>query len=755
MAPTLEGSIEPSAVSKESGHAFVVTVDPARSLLFDVHGAAVGQQASGALVLFEDGRALGPADSDHDHIRFRGRGGYSHWNTTLYFSTSDNSDPRSNGRRYSFRVEAEARRALQQAGKTAAVAALMMWIGWLWSAQRSGHADRFAARLGKDVGTAIIALGHHGLGFTPKGRVGQGAVVVLFGLAGVVTLLLQWRLGVSGHLGVGSLLPVSDAMGYYRCAFMGAEGSATALAALPPGASTSLGIPGEWCSRRAIWPLTMISVLFVTGWHAGMALQLQAFLMGAALGVLVVSVWRVYGLVPTALIAWLGSVFAIEWAVGTFMTENWGVVAGFTGAALLIEHARRPHGGVLAAGLAMVSVALAARAGALFVLPMLLLWGYMTLLPRGRRWSVTAFAVPLAALMVGPALQWAGAHHYVADVSNTGGNFGPSLYGLSTGSRDWSQAYRDFAPLFAQKPESEVFRIVQRRAIENILDNPTVFIDSLGAAGVAFSKSLFTLGAGAAARVLLGMLLVAGMLYCAKRWRDPVLSLPLLVFAGECLAAPLIIDSGGQRVFAATIWVRPLLAGIGAAALLGLVVRLLMVQPERNGSLSQNDYPAPALALAFGTLVLSSLPLLVASGALRPEPTSEAVACGPGEIPAMVRVGRESIAVTVSGEAAFPLRGPLAVRPGRLETDTRWRESWWSNGTGPLPGGSTIIAAFDARPAARGQLLSVFSEQPLPTSATGVYRLCAGEPLKRTLGDFPLRALVRVEALDSPGLQVK
>lgn len=51
--------------------------------------------------LLEDGRELGPGRSLHAEIRQQGGGRFSHWtHNTLYFSASDNSDPRSNGRRY-------------------------------------------------------------------------------------------------------------------------------------------------------------------------------------------------------------------------------------------------------------------------------------------------------------------------------------------------------------------------------------------------------------------------------------------------------------------------------------------------------------------------------------------------------------------------------------------------------------------------------------------------------------------------------
>src|SRR5687767_2993399 len=50
--------------------------------------------------LYEDRRELGPAHSDHASIRSAGGGRFSHWGANLYFSASDNSDPRTNGRAY-------------------------------------------------------------------------------------------------------------------------------------------------------------------------------------------------------------------------------------------------------------------------------------------------------------------------------------------------------------------------------------------------------------------------------------------------------------------------------------------------------------------------------------------------------------------------------------------------------------------------------------------------------------------------------
>src|SRR5579883_2278044 len=59
--------------------------------------------------LYEDDRPLGPPGAVHDDIRHQGGGRYSLWGQNVYFSASDNSDARRNGRNYVLkRVAADA-----------------------------------------------------------------------------------------------------------------------------------------------------------------------------------------------------------------------------------------------------------------------------------------------------------------------------------------------------------------------------------------------------------------------------------------------------------------------------------------------------------------------------------------------------------------------------------------------------------------------------------------------------------------------
>jgi hypothetical protein len=65
-------------------------------------GDSSGQPLRSTLILCEDEKRLGPAHTLHVEIRAKGLGRYSHWGKDVIFSTSDNSDPNTNRRHYSY-----------------------------------------------------------------------------------------------------------------------------------------------------------------------------------------------------------------------------------------------------------------------------------------------------------------------------------------------------------------------------------------------------------------------------------------------------------------------------------------------------------------------------------------------------------------------------------------------------------------------------------------------------------------------------
>jgi cephalosporin hydroxylase len=82
------------AIRHQSGHCFTIRVPGFGK------SDSEGQDSASHLRLFEDGIELGPAHALHALIAKAGNGLFSHWDDTLYFSSSDNSCCQSNGRTY-------------------------------------------------------------------------------------------------------------------------------------------------------------------------------------------------------------------------------------------------------------------------------------------------------------------------------------------------------------------------------------------------------------------------------------------------------------------------------------------------------------------------------------------------------------------------------------------------------------------------------------------------------------------------------
>lgn len=90
--------------------ATTTTLDPARMMQDGAHaftqrgwwfgwGDSTGQRRS-AVRLFEDGVEMPLSHASHDDIRDVGGGRWSHWTRWLILSSTDGTDPRTNGRRY-------------------------------------------------------------------------------------------------------------------------------------------------------------------------------------------------------------------------------------------------------------------------------------------------------------------------------------------------------------------------------------------------------------------------------------------------------------------------------------------------------------------------------------------------------------------------------------------------------------------------------------------------------------------------------
>lgn len=100
LRPDGNRTIAPERIHAEAGHAYVVALHRLYRFPYRVRPFEQTRDRRSPLQITEAGRPLGPGDAPHLEIRTAGGGAFSHWGKTLYFSTTDLSDPRSNGRLY-------------------------------------------------------------------------------------------------------------------------------------------------------------------------------------------------------------------------------------------------------------------------------------------------------------------------------------------------------------------------------------------------------------------------------------------------------------------------------------------------------------------------------------------------------------------------------------------------------------------------------------------------------------------------------
>lgn len=101
--PTIGLPLNISDISPDQGFAFYLRQD------FGTSADNAQNTAQSKLKLYENGVLLTPAHSSHADIRNIGLGRYSHWDNgsfaALWFSTSDNTDPRTNGKTYTYIID--------------------------------------------------------------------------------------------------------------------------------------------------------------------------------------------------------------------------------------------------------------------------------------------------------------------------------------------------------------------------------------------------------------------------------------------------------------------------------------------------------------------------------------------------------------------------------------------------------------------------------------------------------------------------
>ena len=170
-----------------------------------------------------------------------------------------------------------------------------------------------------------------------------------------------------------------------------------------------------------------------------------------------------------------------DFFIGKALTENLGLALGALGFALLWRGARLSQMRQSLGGLFVLTLALNARAGAFFVLPMILLWGAYHYRQR-KRFSLRFLFFGVGAILAGVLANLLLLQLIGANLDSAFSNYSTVLYGLAAGNKGWQQVYRDYPGV----GDNEIWGL----AIKQILSTPGLFLSGIaGAVADYFSPS--------------------------------------------------------------------------------------------------------------------------------------------------------------------------------------------------------------------------------------------------------------------------
>jgi len=561
------------------------------------------------LLLLEDGQPIGRPHTLHDSIRKYGSGNYSHWDHRLYFSAPDCSDPRSNDRSYEVTIPVD----------------LSMWAVASWLIAVAIFGQMVPRRFARNAFSLLFSP----LDISQRPILGFGLFFLLV-LGAWGFLAGVWSAGKSISFAAAGFYQVSDASGYWFC-------------------SNALGdmgtFGGEWCQRRAIYPTFLSGIALLGGRNIFGTLLLQALIVSAAIFVFVRKISPHVGAVGATVGAAVLFRFATAHLFPLTATENAGLVFGCVGFALLLKASENRLLTWVVAGIAMVSIALNARAGAFFVFPCLVLWaGIAAYVFQQRVWQWVVAAS--MAILVGFALQAALVLAVGGNPGHSHGNFSYTLYGLSVGGKGWSQVYKDH-PEVSRLSDSAASKAIYALAWDNLITQPALFLE-----GLSKNVSLF-LSNGIYNYAILGRWVVLIKVCWWLAWipmllnyRNPTYLMMALSSLGVVLSVPFLLMDGGGRIFAVTVAVEAMQLGVGVYfagrvlrhGLKGFFISTQEQEVHKPGGVTfLQGYMEPLAGLLLLTiLVIPFTPLRH----LQAQEKVEVAECTKGEYTVATRIGK-------------------------------------------------------------------------------------------------------------------
>ena len=383
--------------------------------------------------------------------------------------------------------------------------------------------------------------------YRPSGWLGTltsfSSTLIVFALP----LAALWRSGLSesGYVMAG-LLTMTDTDAYYTSALRLLEGD-------------TFTPMGSW---RPLSHGVLATLLGFTQQNLQLTLAILVLITAIACFLLAREVQRSHGTGAGVLLLTAVFVFYRKY-IGTASTENLGLALGASGLAILWRGAVHKRLNLCLLGIFLLTLGLNARAGAMFVLPAVVLWGTWSF--RGSsRFSAPFLLGGVSVVLLGFIL-----NSLVVKVIGfpdvmAYSNFSYSLYGLITGG-NWQTVINKY-PELGNFNDPEASRKIYALTLEVLRANPFALVKGCIRAWQQFllDDFVFSFVRSAKVNVTLQILSLITLINCYRQRQNSVNLLLILANLGILLSIPFVPPwDAGTRVYAATIPVISLLPALG------------------------------------------------------------------------------------------------------------------------------------------------------------------------------------------------
>ncbi len=355
-----------------------------------------------------------------------------------------------------------------------------------------------------------------------------------------------WISGSSDTTTLSGLLPIQDALAYYSDALQILSG----------------GIVSAHTAMRPFFAGMLALLLSVSGRNLLLALSVIAAIGGISSYLAGREFLRTHGPAAATFMVILLFLY-FRFHTGKTMSESLGMPLGALGCVLLWRSISTRQSWIAVLGLGLVSLALNVRPGAMFILPVLLLW--LAWYFGGKQWfSIPVLLSGIAAILIFFVLNLFTIRIMAGSQDIPFSNFAWAFYGLASGGNSWAYIFQAH-PEVTQLTPSEQTRAIYALAFELIKQDPALIVKgALHNWGMFFSNSWYNVFSfvsgenylvGIWARWLLYGLSVLGIVRWVVNRYDPYGSLAVLSTLGVLISVPFVppADAYRVRLYAATI----------------------------------------------------------------------------------------------------------------------------------------------------------------------------------------------------------